>query len=127
MYQNQSPLHGQLIGRLLHELANSRGHSILAASYPGFNEPFKCGRHEPDVISVDTTGLQHISEVKTGDDLNTEHTREQLWDFANRVMKNDGRSVPFIVLIPAAYQQKLREVLNELGLLNKDNVVVWTA
>jgi len=127
MPQNQSPLHNRLVENLIYELGQRRNHRILAASHQSYDEPSKCGRHEPDVISVDATGLHCIAEAKIGEDLYTEHTHEQFVDFSNRVMKADSRPVPFVVLVPKPYENKLREVLNSLGLLNKPNVFIWTS
>jgi hypothetical protein len=49
----------------------------------GCDKPPKVGAFRPDVYAADVpTTTVVIGEAKTGDDLDTEHTRKQLLDFA---------------------------------------------
>lgn len=63
-------------------------------------DPPAHGRHEPDAIGT-RNGVIWIGEAKTGrGDLDTEHTREQFFDFSRREMKGGGSPCPFILCVP---------------------------
>ncbi|MBT5823620.1 hypothetical protein HOH67_00655 [Candidatus Peregrinibacteria bacterium] len=124
---NQSPLHLNLTKVLMKEWAK-KGIRTIHASLPGHPEPEKQGRHEPDLYGKDQTGLSHIGESKTGNgDLTSKHSREQFIDFSSRVMKSDGRTVPFHLIVPKSALPEAEKVLNELGLLNRSHVHLWYA
>ena len=124
--ENQSKKHQDLIKALILALQNRHGVATTHASFPGYSEPEKMGRHEPDTIGQDQTGLIHIGEAKTGDnDLSTPQAKEQFIDFSQRTMKSDGRSVPFHIIVPKDAEPKLVSILNELGLISRPNVVRW--
>lgn len=124
---NQSALHQSLTQALLVTLKGQYGAQPVQASLPNFPEPIKMGRHEPDLISQDSTGLYHVGESKTGDgDLWTEHAKEQFLDFANRVMTRDRRPLPFHIAVPKKAELELKKVLISLGLLGRSNVMIWT-
>lgn len=97
------------------------GLTIQCAALNGYDECSKYGRHEPDVVAKDSSGLAYIGEAETCDSLTAQDTKEQFEDFATRHMTKDGRDVPFYIGIPKGCENKLLEVLGELG-LRKSNV-----
>jgi hypothetical protein len=121
--------HERLVKTLIEKFLKD-GFKIRQASYPGFNEPEKAGRHAPDVRAYDDkAGLNVIGEAKTCDDLTSDKSKEQFEDFSSRQMtegKSQGKVVPFHVIVPETCEQQLAVVLQELGIVNKPNVYRWS-
>lgn len=128
MFTNPSPEHQKLVYALLNHFRTQLGYQILEASYPGFTEPQKHGRHAPDIIAKDRNGVLHLTEAKTGDDLFSQTTKEQFLDFSNRVMTNTNTPVPFHIIVYKEDEQLLRFKLNEFGLgyLIGNRIKIWT-
>ena len=99
--------------------------SIICAAYSGYSECDKQGRHEPDVVAKDSSGLLHIGEAETCDSLRNEDTIEQFKDFSSRSMTNDKRVVPFYIGIPKGCEDELLSVLKENS-LTAENVLYIT-
>jgi len=96
---------------------------VTAAAYEGYDEPSKVGRHEPDVIAVDTRGVVVYGEAKTGDgDIGTQHSREQYHDFSSRVMTDSGTTCPLYLCVVSGHEPELRRVLSAEGLSGKSNI-----
>ena len=121
--------HQRLVKTLIEKFLKD-GFKIRKASYPGFDEPEKAGRHEPDIRAYDDKeGINIIGEAKTCDDLTSNKSKEQFEDFSSRQMtagKSEGKVVPFHVIVPETCEQQLAAVLQELGVLNKPNVFRWS-
>jgi hypothetical protein len=121
--------HQRLVKALIDKFIKD-GLRILQASYVGYEEPEKKGRHEPDIIGRDDNEeLNIIGEAKTCDDLTSDRSKEQFQDFSGRYMeggKSDGKAVPFHVAVPKICANDLNAVLQELGVLGKPNVFTWT-
>jgi len=102
------------------------GLEILFAAYPGYEQPYKIGRHEPDLLARNpSTDLVSIGEVKLCSDLMSKRTREQFDDFSNRQMPEGSATVPFHILTPVECAHKVWTILCELGLDKRSNVIVW--
>ena len=131
-YQNPTPEHQNLVLAMINHLHNSLRHKIIQAAYEGFTAPVAHGRHEPDIMTEDQFGLLHIVEAKVGSDLNSENTKEQFSDFANRIMNNTSRlpgsPVPFHIIVYKADEMALRKVLSDLNLqvLIGNGITIWT-
>ena len=128
MIQNPTPEHQRLVSALASHFINTLGLTILSASINGFQAPSKFGRHEPDIVAQDSTGLIHIAEAKTGNDISGQISKEQYIDFANRVMINDGRLVTFHVIVYKEDETDLVNQLSQLGLGYKigGQIKIWT-
>jgi hypothetical protein len=77
-------------------LHGSEHHSILhdLPGPIGCDKPPKIGAFRPDVYAADVpTTTVVIGEAKTADDLDTEHTRRQLLDFAHFLKLYPGSSL----------------------------------
>lgn len=131
--QNPSPEHQGLVQALIYHFKNKLGYDIVGADYPGYDAPGTHGRHRPDILAKDRTGLIHIAEAKLGDDIANPDSKEQFVDFSNRVMSNDSgtvarMAVPFHIVVYKKDEPKLKAVLNQLGLGAKvgNTIQIWT-
>jgi len=119
--------HQILVGNLISYL-KKQNLVILCAAYPGYNQCPPSDRHEPDVRAQDqTTDLVSFGEAKTCDDLSSEHTKEQLTDYSQRVMtagRSKGAVVPFYLIVPESCVSEAWKTLRALGLDQKPNVKV---
>jgi len=108
--------HQRMVKGLMDKL-KELGFRITHAAYEGYNEPYKIGRHEPDIIAYkDEEELTAIGEAKTCDDLDEQRTEEQFQDFSNKVMprgKSQGKSVPFHIIVPKKCETELYQKLVE--------------
>jgi len=119
--------------RLVNSLISAfkkRGYEILRAVGGKYQEPYKIGKHEPDIVARDPQkDLIVIGEAKTAKSLSSSHTKEQFLDFARRVMKEGksrGERVPLHVIIPKSELKKVRDVLDEIGLGKYSNIIIWS-
>ncbi len=102
------------------------GLTITCAAYEGYDECEKKGRHEPDVVAKDSSGLHYIGEAETGDSLDDTNTEEQFKDFSNRRMKVSKKDIPFHIGIPKSCEQELLAKLKELGIEDRKNIFYVT-
>lgn len=117
------PTHDQLVIDLANALIKE-GLTITHVALPGYQNPPKFGRHEPDIVATDLSGLIHLGEAKTDNDIDSDHTREQLEDFSSRYMIIDKRMVPFHVVVPKHLYEKLDNKLLGMG-LTQPHVYKW--
>jgi hypothetical protein len=96
--------------------------TIQCAAYEGYEECPKYGRHEPDVVAMDSSGLFYIGEAETCGSLSDEDTRRQFEDFSNRAMANDKRKILFYIAIPTTCENELLQLLDDLGVRSRDNI-----
>lgn len=105
----------------------TNGLRITCAAHAGYESCEKEGRHEPDLKAISTNELISIGEAKTCQDLSSTVTKEQLRDYATRVMKggkSDGQPVQFYLLVSKDCVGDAWKVLRELGLDARQNVHV---
>ena len=118
-----------LVGNLISYL-KGLNLTILCAAYPNYSRCPPEGRHEPDVrVQNQSNDLISIGEAKTCDDLSSDHTKEQLSDYSQRVMtagRSKGASVPFYLIVPKSCVSEAWKTLRELGLDKRANVNVLT-
>lgn len=122
--------HQTLVNALISAF-QSRGYTIVRAVGGNYSEPYKIGRHEPDIIAKDNNGLLIIGEAKVGEDLFSETTKEQLVDFSNRIMSEGllrGVKIPLHIIVPQKDTGTVRQVLGSLGLTNKigERIFIWS-
>lgn len=85
--------------------------------------PPRIGRHRPDVIGINMeTKVLCIGEAKTGDDLLSERTREQLLDYSNIVGATSGLRFELIIGVPRNEESILLRLMVDLGLEKLTNV-----
>lgn len=123
-------LHQSLTNALISAFQN-RGYTILKAVGGVYIEPYKIGRHEPDIIAKDNNGLLIIGEAKIGEDLFSERTKEQFLDFSSRIMSEGplrGVKIPLHIIVQQKDVGTLRQVLGNLGLANKigERIFIWS-
>ena len=120
--------------RLLNALSTAlqgKGFEVINQAGWQDREPFAIGRHKPDIIAKDPSGVLVIGEAKTGADLDKQRSREQFVDFSSRIMSEGilkGREIPLHIIIPESYSARLRQVLASLGLASKigNRITIWT-
>ena len=99
---------------------------IITCACSGYVNCEKIKSFEPDVRAFDNnTCLHYIGEAKTCDNLKSQHTKNQFLEFSNRIMnrgKSQGKDVPFYIIVPETCKSHLRQVLAELGLLDRTNI-----
>lgn len=127
--QNPSPQHQKLVTALVDHFRNNLGLTILSAALPNFTAPVTHGRHEPDIIARDSSGVLHIAEAKANyDDIFSETAKEQFIDFSNRIMAGTNMVVPFHIVVYKEDEPNLLTRLNQLGLgaLIGIRIKIWT-
>lgn len=120
--------------RLLNALSTAlqeKGYHVLYQEGLSGQEPYAIGRHEPDIIAKDSTGLLIIGEAKTGQDLEEQRSKEQFIDFSSRIMSEGilkGKEIPLHIIVPQNDSARLRRLLISLGLSNKigNRITIWT-
>ena len=127
--QNPSPQHQKLVAALVDHFRSKLGLTILSAALPNFNAPVAHGRHEPDIIARDSSGVLHLAEAKASyDDIFSEKAKEQFIDFSNRTMTGTNTIVPFHIVVYKEDEPHLLNRLNQLGLgtLVGNRIKIWT-
>ena len=89
----ETPLHSDLVFALLSRLAGVEGAVTNVAGHPGYPDPPRIGRHEPDLYLVSPSGRSIIGEAKTGPDLSDDVSCEQLADFSTYRDQDGERDV----------------------------------
>lgn len=85
--------------------------------------PPRIGRHRPDVLGYDpSTKTLCIGEAKTGNDLHSQRSKEQLTDYADIIGMSSGERVRLIIGVTNRMQQELLTALEELGLQDRKNI-----
>ncbi len=84
--------------------------------------PPKIINHKPDIIGVKQSIFFCIGEAKTGSDLFSERTKNQITDFSTIVRLNSGNRL--IIGIPASAKEDLKRLLFQLGLANNKQIEV---
>jgi len=85
--------------------------------------PPRIGRHRPDVLGYDPCAKALcIGEAKTGNDLSSARSREQLMDYANIVGASSGERIRLIIGVTSGMQDALRSALEELGLQDRESI-----
>lgn len=127
--QNPSLEHQKLVAALVDHFKTKLGFVILSAALPNFTAPVAHGRHEPDIVARDSSGVLHIAEAKASyDDIFSETAKEQFIDFSNRIMTGTNIAVPFHIVVYKEDEPNLLTRLNQLGLgaLVEKRIKIWT-
>jgi len=120
----ETEVHKKIVGAVI-AYFKEQGWRITAAACPGYTEPGKVERHEPDVIARDGRGVTVYGEAKTGEgDIGARHSREQYHDFSKWFMKGSGMPCPLYICVPGRHRPELERVLREEGLAGKPNIHV---
>jgi hypothetical protein len=85
--------------------------------------PPKIGRHRPDVVGINLESKALcIGEAKTGDDLLSERTREQLLDYSSIIGATSGMKFRLIIGVPMKDENALLMLMEDLGIDKLANV-----
>lgn len=123
----------QLIIGLIARKMRAKGYEIV--SFDGneslitdisMDAPLTLKRHRPDIIGIDIKNKKIcIGEAKTDSDLASKRTKEQFIDYSNLSTKL-GNLCELIIGIPQSSESKLKEILLDLGLVEKSNIsFIW--
>ena len=126
-------LHQMLVG-LIGRKMREEGYDIVAFDgneylFDGqkLRVPLTIKKHRPDIV-----GIRHgtrevcVGEAKTGRDLYSERTREQLLDYSNSIGISSGVNIRIILGIPKSAEGVLLRLLQKLKLLEKDFIsYIW--
>jgi len=115
--------HDQRVKSLISYMDN-KGINIHAAACPdsSYPEPKNIGRHEPDIVgSINGGSILVIGEAKTEEDYNTDHSKEQYYDFGISSAKE------VFVHLPLILHDELRKILKGLGVNEKYTLVYYTS
>jgi len=120
--------HERMVKKIIDKF-ESKDLRIKCADYTGYDTCEKTSNYIPDVRARDDSNeLNYIGEAETCDTVKSDHTKEQIKAFSGRTMK-DGKSkgaeVPFYIAVPKECESDLEEVLQELGLADKQNILRW--
>jgi hypothetical protein len=122
----ESPEHKRLVQKLIEYIKNE-GFEIRCASHEDYAQCGETEGHIPDVRGHRSSDeLNAIGEAKTCEDLTSERTKEQFKVFSSRSMsdgKSKGKDVPFYIAITKGCEKELENVLRELSLDKKPNVI----
>jgi len=119
-----------LIGRKMRE----KGYDIVAFDGSEYlfegaklNIPPRIKRHRPDILGFKfETKEICVGEAKTGEDLFSERTKEQLLDYSSTTGLSTGKHIEIIIGIPKSAEEDLVGLLRELNLLGKDFIShIW--
>lgn len=130
----ETVLHKGLVEELLAWFQDAKGYRIAGADLEGYDQPQevenenKIGDGEnkrPDVDAFDDIEEVYVrGEAKTGEgDLDTPHSKTQFRLFSNRVNTENNKASLLYIIVPKSKFDDLKKVLDDLGLLYKDNVI----
>lgn len=125
---NLTPEHQKLVLALMKHFQDKLDFTILGVDYGDFPKPSKHGRHAPDIVAKDKSGILYLAEAKVGDDLYSDNTREEFENFSNRVMTGTNVPVPFHIIVYKKDHDLLLSRLRDLGLSYKvgNRIKIWT-
>ncbi len=123
--------HQRLVNSLIVAF-QKEGYTVQQAVGGSYQDPYKIGKHEPDIIARNEDGLIIVGEAKTIDDISSERSKEQYLDFSDRVMSEGilrGKHVPLHIIVPRDGAASLRQALINLGISNKigNTIFIWAA
>lgn len=130
----ETALHKGLVEELLAWFEDTKGYRITGADLEGYDQPREVENEKaigdgedkrPDIDAFDDIEEVYIrGEAKTGDgDLDTPHSKTQFRLFSNLVNKKNNKASLLYIIVPESKIDDLKEVLDDLGLLDKDNVI----
>lgn len=105
-YSSATPEHQRMVDSLAKYLGGEKGLQLLGVAHDNYSQKtWEIGGKVPDVIARDNSReLLVLGECKTADDIDNDHTREQLTAWGQRVM-SEGRSQGVNVLMYLSVQK----------------------
>ena len=115
------------LATFLRDKMNLQLRGVAHDNYP--DKPWEIGGKVPDVIAKDNDKeLLVLGEAKTADDINNDHTKDQLTAWSNQAMAN-GKSknvnVPIYLSVPKDHADAANAAIQKWGLGGKVTVVVY--
>jgi len=109
----ESDTHKTLVDVLVSDLAMKFGEVTHGDNVGTLPLPPKIGRHRPDVIAVHELRGTVIGEAKTGPDLTSDHSKEQIEDFLLVASETEGLALRLAV--PKGWKANAETVANEVS------------
>lgn len=111
--------HDQMLRDWIEGFRKEHYAQICAALPDSRDQPMKMGNSIPDLTALNRDGIQVIGEVKTCNDIDNEHTRDQLKDY----LKTQSSVV---LLVPKSCSGRARMAianwdLNQVGIMEHPN------
>ena len=122
---SETDAHRELVLTLYDVVARNHGEIEDAVGVGTHHEPRKIGRHEPDLLARAIGGTLVIGEAKRGEDLDTEHTLEQLYDFTHHLDEQSGEIATLVLVVPKEFEFAAEEALAAAG-ADRDRVTLHT-
>lgn len=126
-------LHQMIIG-LIGRKMREKGYEIVAFDGNDYlfdggklNIPPRIKRHRPDIVGFKfETKEICVGDAKTGEDLFSKRTKEQLFDYFSTTGLSTGKHIEIILGIPKSAEEDLIRLLRESNLLGKDFIsYIW--
>jgi len=110
-------MHKKLV-KCISDYAKSKGYTVTCSASLGLNECPKTEKeHVPDLKAYNsTTEVNMYGEAKATDDIDNDHTREQIDDFSGRTMTKNNKLVPFILAVPKGSKITAQNVITSMKL-----------
>ncbi len=109
--------HDKMLRRWASDLTE-QGYTQMCLALPDVGRTtVQIGQHVPDLTAIDPQGRGVIGEVKTANDIDNDHTKEQLTDYLST-----RRHV--MLLVPSDQKALANDFLNRLGFDGR--VQLWT-
>lgn len=109
-------LHDRLVKSIM-TYCKENGYKNICVDLAGYNLPSKLGNHVPDLTAQTKDDAWLICEAEPCDNIDTDHTKEQMSDFARY-------TATVVLLVPKSCESLANGVLQKWGLSAK--VKVWT-
>lgn len=130
----ETALHKGLVEELLTRFEDTKGYRITGVDLEGYYQTREVKNEkqigdgedkQPDIDAFNDIEEVYVrGEAKTGEgDLGTLHSRTQFRLFSNRINTENNKASLFYIIVPKSKFDDLKEVLDDLGLLDKDNVI----
>jgi hypothetical protein len=100
------------------------GPSVRAGIWNALSRPPVVAGVRPDAWGYDQAGERvALGEAKTGDDIDTEHTRVQLQAYRRLRVRGSRRPCRLYIAIPRSAARELDRVLADVGLVGDREIV----
>ena len=100
------------------EYAISKGYEPSCGEALGLDKcPETEKKHVPDMKAWNKDEeVTMYGEAKTADDIDNDHTRDQIQDFSNRHMTKNKKPVPLVLGVPKGSKAEAKKVVNSMTL-----------
>lgn len=119
-----------MVDSLARYLSGDKGLELRGVAHDNYSQKtWEIGGKVPDVIARDNSlELLVLGECKTADDIDNDHTKEQLTAWSQQVMsqgKSKGVNVPIYISVPKAKLAEAEAAIKRWGLEGKVTVLFY--